>query len=84
MLLHIFIRDFDKTPEEKQAALNEADDWYKYDMGTYIVCTEKSIKYWFEKLRKFDSFFICKLDLSVYEGYMQRDFLAFIQKHLKK
>jgi hypothetical protein len=52
--------------------------WYKYADGAYVVYTKKNAATWYNLLRPFirkgGKIFICRLDVSDRQGWMNKEF----------
>lgn len=75
------------TQEQVEKTINLAVDWYRYDDGLYIVYTTTDEDKWFERLKKHVDpkgyLFICKLDISKRNGWMQKAFWEWLKKPRK-
>lgn len=87
--IHIYIRpNKDTTKEALEQKLNLAIDWYRYESGLYVVYTTSTVEKWQERLlnlvKEDGRMFICELQMSTKNGWMNKDFWEWIKKHKDK
>jgi hypothetical protein len=87
--IHIYIRPSkDTTKEALEQKLNLAVDWYKYETGLYVVYTTSTVEKWQERLLNLvkddGRLFICELQISTKNGWMNKDFWEWIKKPRNK
>ena len=67
-----------------EATFNAALDWVRYAPNCWIVWTSSDPNKWAERLKPFlmgkDRVFICKLDITVHQGYLQKWIWDWINK----
>lgn len=72
------------TKDQVQAVLNTAIDWYKYQANSWILYTTSDATKWFARLEPLfkpeGEVLICKLNMSDYQGYMEKDLWEWIRK----
>jgi hypothetical protein len=82
---HIFINAKDDVNYESiKKEMDKALDWFKYDSKNWIVYTSSNANKWYERLKKLvepdGDLFICKLDISDRNGWMEKEFWEWIKK----
>ena len=86
--LHIYIKPNTSNKEELEKKLSLAIDWYRYDTGLYVVYTTSEVEKWQERLLTFvkddGKLFICELQITNRNGWMNKDFWEWIKKPRKK
>jgi hypothetical protein len=83
-LYHVFILPKEGvTREAVETALNAAPDWVRYYHKCYVIETDQTAEYWFEKLKSLvepsGHLFICKFDKTHYHGRMEKAFWEWYQ-----
>ena len=83
--IHIYIKPSKGiTIESLEQKLSLAIDWYRYDVGLYVVFTTSSIEKWQERLINLVNvdgrLFICELQISSKNGWMNKAFWEWIKK----
>lgn len=83
--IHIYIRpNKDTTKEELEKKLDLAVDWYRYETGLYVVYTTSTVKKWQERLldlvKEDGRLFICELQITTKNGWMNKDFWEWLKK----
>ncbi len=83
--LHVFIDPKPEiTREQIEARMNLAVDWFRYHRGVYILYTTSEVDKWYSRLEDFvkpnGSLFICKLDITVRNGWMSKTFWEWLTK----
>jgi len=86
--LHIYISPKDGvTRAQMDKKLNLAIDWYRYARGLYVVYTTSSADKWKARLIDFvkpqGRLFICRMDASQRQGWMNKDFWDWLKKERK-
>lgn len=87
--IHIYIKPGkDTTKEALEQKLNLAVDWYRYETGLYVVYTTSTVEKWQERLLNLvkddGRMFICELQISTKNGWMNKDFWEWIKKPRNK
>lgn len=87
--VHIYIlprKEITRTMVEAKMSL--AVDWYRYDENLYIVYTTSSISKWQERLLEFvkddGRLFICEINITGKNGWMNKAFWEWFKKERKK
>jgi len=85
VFLHIYVSPKDGVSRDQvEKKLNLALDWYRYAKDLYVVYTTSSVDKW--KARLIDlvkpggQLFICKLDVSIRQGWMNKDFWEWLKR----
>lgn len=82
---HVYISQKEGiTQDEVEEKLNHALDWYRYNIGLYVVFSTSDMKTWMSRLKDFvepdGNLFICELDVSNRNGWMNKDFWEWLKK----
>jgi len=86
--LHIFINPKPGvTRDHVEQKLDGGLDWIRYYDKVYVVYTSSTVDMWQERLRELvkpeGSLFICKLDVSVRQGWMTEEFWDWLNREKK-
>ena len=72
------------TYDQVKEQMNRALDWYRLEESTWIVYTTSDAENWYARLSPLvkDSgrLFICKLDVSSRQGWMNKDFWSWLRR----
>ena len=72
------------TLEEVKTQMDHALDWYRISESLWIVYTTSDPEKWFARLsplvKEAGRVFICKLDTSVRQGWMNKDFWSWLRR----
>jgi hypothetical protein len=67
-----------------EAKMDLALDWFKYDKFLWVVYSTSDIKKWMTRLKHLvepgGNLFICELNISGRNGWMSKDFWAWLKK----
>lgn len=84
--IHI-TRNGSATFDEIKQKMDSAVDWYRVSESFWIVYTTSDTEKWFARLAPFvkpsGSLFICKLDVSTKQGWMNADFWSWLRREKK-
>ncbi len=86
--LHIYINPKKGiTRETVEQKIGLAVDWYRYDENLYVVYTTSDVNKWQERLVNLvqdgGRMFICELNISNRNGWLNRDFWTWLKKERK-
>lgn len=87
--LHIYINPkIGISKEEIEKKMSLAVDWYRYDDKLYVVYTTSDVAKWQERLLNFvkddGRLFICELNIANRNGWLNKDFWAWLKKERTK
>ncbi len=82
---HIYVEPKpDVSTEEVQDKMDLAIDWFRYDRKIWVVYTSSQAIKWHARLKPLvvpgGHLFICKLDPSDHQGWMNRQFWAWLKE----
>lgn len=85
---HIFIQPKKGvTTDEVEEKMNLAIDWFRFTRNVWIVYTTSDEDKWQRRLKPLvkpeGSLFICRLNISLRNGWMTRDFWDWIKTNVK-
>jgi hypothetical protein len=83
--IHIYINpNIGTLKQDLENKLNLAIDWYRYDTGLYVVYTTSSVEKWQQRLLPLVNIdgrlFICELQITSKNGWMNKDFWDWINQ----
>ena len=84
IMYHIYLKPkADVTTDQVQAKINLALDWFKYGDNCWIVESTSDVAKWQTRLKPLVDpagyFFICKIDISVRQGWMSKSFWEWLK-----
>lgn len=85
-IIHI-VRDKTATYEQVEEKMNLANDWYRLKSDLWIVYSTSDEEKWYSRLgplaKETGSLFICKLDPTARQGWMENEFWAWMRRETK-
>jgi hypothetical protein len=82
-MVHI-TRASDVTYEQLEKIMNQSLDWYRINENLWILYTTSNAEKWHERLKptikESGRLFICKLDVSARQGWMDKGFWAWLRR----
>lgn len=73
-----------KTYEKVKETMDKSLDWYRIERKVWIAYTSSDAEKWYERLDFFKNIggniFICKLDISDRQGWMNKKFWSWIRE----
>ena len=85
-MIHIE-RNPENSAEEVKEKMDLAVDWYRMNSGLWFLYSTSSVDKWYERLaplcKPTGNLFICKLDTEERQGWMSKDFWAWLKREKK-